>query len=57
MVEHHQPDAVPGTVRQAHLAGITVTALPGDNGSSAAGIARINGMGRIGRAFLTRPVG
>jgi calcium-translocating P-type ATPase len=39
-------DAVPGAVRQAHDAGLTVHVITGDNGSTAAAIARSAGIGR-----------
>jgi calcium-translocating P-type ATPase len=39
-------DAVPGAVRQAHGAGLTVHVITGDNGATAAAIARSAGIGR-----------
>ena len=52
-------DAVPGAVRQAHGAGLTVHVITGDNGSTAAAIARSAGIGAdpvtvVGGAELDR---
>jgi calcium-translocating P-type ATPase len=41
-------DAVPEAVRRAHAAGITVHVITGDNGATAAAIARSAGIGAIG---------